>query len=725
MKRIANFIFFLICFCANAQDFNPKIVTLPENPNVEDFSFLKEELKDVQVIMIGEKSHNDGNVFEMKTKIVKYLHQEMGFNTIAFESGVYDVWKAQEDINNGENTKEAFEKSVFQIWSKTKEFQSFIAFYDINKNNLKLFGFDNQITGKYGEQKLIKDLYEYCNRNQIQITLDQEDLELQMESMYYGVFDEKDINYSEFKNSLSKVLEAVSKKQKNEEQFYWIQIIKNLMSLGESSYNKVSISSTFNTTAEDNIRDKQMANNLLAYIKKHPNEKIICWGANQHFANDMSSINESIIKDFIPMGSYIKKALKEKVYSLAAVTAYDSIFLQGKWEKAIVAQNSFEYYLKNKKKPYLFISSNQDEMKQKQSTRFFSPITFIDLQPDLVHDGYLFFNNTSQSTFIENGNILNSKTDESETNETNRFDINNFKTTTKTGDKKPIILEEVKIVNHKKESLKIIKKVIDNIKTNYPTFAFNSKMFSSIIVTVQDNTQLNLDLFFKQYDFGYNQNSNRNTKLLEEIRWNIKNGYEPTNIRNFRNLTYNNPIMYSRFLESRKFKKFGFSQIENEIYNEKEVYVIDFNTDRDHYNYTGRSLLTNYSGTIYINKKDFAIVKIIENWETKENQKEINQEFELYGWDKKYTNKELLKESITSYYNKVNDLYYLTKTEIIQSGKIADNENNSKSFEIELNALWSDFNNLNPTSIQFKDEQNTFQSKSCNKEFWETYSLTK
>lgn len=725
MKIITSFIFFLLCFSASAQYFNPKIVTLSENPNVEDFSFLKEELKGVQVVMLGEKSHFDGNVFEIKTKIVKYLHQEMGFNTIAFESGVYDVWKAQEDINNGKSTKEALGKSLFQIWSKTKEFQSFIDFYEVNKSNLKLFGFDNQITGKYGEEKLIKDLYEYCNKNQIEIALNQEDLELQMESMYYGVFDEKDISYSEFKNHLSKTLEMVSKKQKNEEQFYWMQIIENLLSMGESSYKKIAVLSTFNTTAEDNIRDKQMANNLLAYIKNHPNEKIICWGANQHFANDMSSINAPIIKEFVPMGSYVKKALKGKMYSLAAVTACDSIYINGKWEKTFVAQNSFEYYLKNKKNTHLFISSNQDEMKQKQSTRFFSPETFIDLRLDLVHDGYLFFGNTSPSTFIESENISNAGTEENIVNEANKFDINNFKKANRTGDKKPILLKEVKIVNNKKENIKIIKKVIDNIKTNYPDFAFNSKMYSNISVNVEGEVKLNLDLIFKQYDFGYSQNSNRNTKLLEEIKWNTKNGFEPTNIRNFRNLTYNNPIMYSHFLENRKFKKFGFSQNENEVYENKLVYVIEFNIDRDHYNYTNRSLRTNYSGTIYVNKEDFAIVKIIENWETKENQEEINQEFELYGWDKKYIKKELLKESITTYYSKINDLYYLIKTEIIQSGKIADNENNSKPFEIELNSFWSDFNNLNPTSIPFKEEQNTFQSKSYNNLFWDAYSLPK
>ena len=725
MKKIIIFAFLIIFFCANAQNFNPKFITLSENPNIEDFSFLKEELKNVQVFMLGEKSHFDGNVFEMKTKIIKYLHKEMGFNTIAFESGVYDVWKAQENINNGKNTKEAFEKSLFQIWSKTKEFQTFIDFYEQNKKDLKLFGFDNQITGKYGEEKLIKDLYEYCNKNQIQLNLNEGDLRLLMESIYYGDFDENDITYLEFKNSLSKTFDLISKKQKNEEQFYWKQIIKNLLSLGENSYKKISILSTFNTTAEDNIRDKQMANNLLEYLKNHANEKIICWGANQHFANDISSINTSIIKDFVPMGSFIKKELKEKMYSLASITASDSIFLQGKWEKTIVAENSFEYYLKNQKKSHLFISSNQVEMKQKQSTRLFSPETFIDLKLDLVHDGYLFFNKTSQSTFIENENVLNSKADENETITENKFEINNFKTNKNKLDKKPIILEEVKIVNNKKENLKIIKKVIEKIKINYPSFAFNSKMYSNILVKVQEEVQLNLDLTFKQYDLGYNQNSNRNTKSLDEIKWNTKNGYEPTNIRNFRNLTYNNPVMYSHFLEKRKFQKFRYSQNENEIFDNKEVYVIDFNIDRSQSNFTGRIQPTNYSGTIYVNIKDFAIIKIIENWETKANQAELNQEFELYGWNKKYTKKELIKKSITTYYNKINDFYYLTKTEIIQTGKILDIENNSKIFELKLNSYWSEFNNLNLISIQFSEEQNTFQSKNYNKQFWETYSLPK
>ena len=94
MKKNLLALLILFGFTIYSQEFNPKIITLSQNPEITDFSFLKEELKDVQVVMLGENTHFDGNVFEMKTNIVQYLHQEMGFNTIAFESGIYDVWKA-------------------------------------------------------------------------------------------------------------------------------------------------------------------------------------------------------------------------------------------------------------------------------------------------------------------------------------------------------------------------------------------------------------------------------------------------------------------------------------------------------------------------------------------------------------------------------------------------------------------------------------------------------
>jgi len=718
MNRILFFVLFGLLFLSgNAQDFNPKTLALPENPTVEDFSFLKQELKDAQVIMLGENTHFDGNVFEIKTQIIKYLYQELGFTTIAFESGVYDVWKAQENIAKGEKTKTAFEKSLFPIWSKTKEFQSFIEFFDKNKTKLKVFGFDNQITGEYGENELVKDLFSYCKQHQITFKLNNDDLELLMESITNsGVFDEGDITYEKYKTALTSLANSIDKKPKEEIHFYWKQIVQNLLALGEDSYTmKEGIVSAFYVSSDDNKRDKQMASNLLAYIKTHPNEKIICWGANVHFANDITSVKVSHLKDFISMGSYVKKEINEKMYSLACISANDSIYLNKTWNRTPIKTSSFEYFLKNKSKPHLFISSNQDEMKNIKSNRLFSPIDFIDARLDLLHDGYLFFEQIKQSTYIESdeNGVENSK------NEANLVSVE--KANKKELKSEEIILEEVLVVSYsKKFTYSIIKKAIENSSKNYPTQSFNSLQFTNIEARVENETILDFDFINIQYDQGYNQ-VDRNAKQLKEIKWNVKNDYVPTSSRQFWSLTYNNPIMYGRFLNIRKSKKFIFKIDEIKIYNNKKVYVIDFSIPRDHFTYTQRSIPSNYSGTLYINKDDFAIVKIIENWEFKES--EEDSKYDTHGWIEKYVKKEIEKETVETNFEKWNGLYYLSSSEIEITGSLYDKDKKSYPLKMYLDSSWKDFKTENPTKISYKEEQNLFDKVKSNNEFWESYFL--
>ena len=664
--------------------------------------------------MLGEKTHFDGNVFEMKTEIIKYLSQELGFNTIAFESGIYDVWKAQNNINNGEKTKTAIEKSLFTIWGRTNEFQNFITFFDKNKTTLKLFGFDNQITGEYGETELIKDLFSYCKQNQLTLNLNSDDLELLIESINSSsVFDEEDITYEKYKSALTNLLNNINKKPNDENNFYWKQIIKSLLAIGEYSYKNVPILSPFYTTSDDNIRDKQMADNLLEYIKLHPNEKIICWGANGHFVNDMTSVKTSIIKEHIPMGSYIKKELKEKVYSLAAVTATDSIYLNKTWSKTPLNKNSFEQFLKDKNKPYLFITSNQNEMKKNQLNRLFSPIDFVEARLDLLHDGYLYFNKVKQSTFIDNDEINVKKNN----------DLSKSNTSTTQEKNKSTNLEEVLILNYsKKFTYSIINKAIESISKNYPTDSFNSQQYSNIDVKIQNETVTNFDFTNKQYDRGYNQRD-RNSKQLEEIKWNIKTDFKPTNIRQFRSLTYNNPIMYSSSLNTRKSKKFVYKINEVQTYNDKTIYVINFSINRNHYTYTERQIPGNYSGVLYVNKDDFAIVKIIENWKFTENP-DLSK-YDIYGWNEKYVNKEIDTESVETNFEKIKNLYFLTSSEIEISGKLFDREKNPYNFKIYIDSNWNNFNTENPTKISYKDEIELFNKVAFHKTFWENFTTPK
>ena len=720
MRKILLTLLLIIYFTnCKSQILSPKVLDLPENPSTNDFSFLKEELKGVQIIMLGENTHFDGNVFEMKTKIIKYLYQEMGFKTIAFESGIYDVWKAKTEIEKGVKVAEALKNSLFPIWSSTKEFESFFQFYETNKTDLKLFGFDNQITGKYGDEKLFSDLFEYCNDNKIKVKLDLGDLELLFESMSKSyIFDENDISYNEFKSGLNGILKSISKIPASEASFYWTQTIKSLLVIGEMYYSKHTILSPFWVTKEDNRRDKQMADNLLAYIKLHPNEKIICWGANSHFTNDMSSITEPILKEFVPMGSYIKKELKEKAYSLASISAADSINLNKKWEKTPVNTKSFEYWLKSKNKPHLFVSSRQNEMKIKQLNRFFSPEIFVEANLDQIFDGYLFFSNVTPSTFV--ANQFNDDT----INEKNISENNTNNNTQETTNTIITNLREV-VVYGKKHPYSIVKKAIENNSKNYPSNELNSTLATNIDVKMANTTVLNMDFIANQYDKGYIER-NRSYYQLQEIRYNVKNGYDPKALRSeFFYFFGLNRIKMGRYFNNRKFKKFIYTQNEDEVLDGKEVYSIDFSTIRDHFNYTERQYFSNYSGTLYINKEDYAVVKVIENWEVVKYPENTVQEMELYGWPKKYTKREDVNETRETYFTKINNVYYLSYTHHILNGNLFDQENNKSQFTTVVKSYWNNFNTENPTLIKYKEEITVFDKVKFNESFWETFKFPK
>ncbi|MCB9425716.1 MAG: erythromycin esterase family protein [Flavobacteriales bacterium] len=726
MNTVIRVLLLLFSLISNAQDFNPKTISLPENVTVEDLSFLKDELKDVQVVMLGELDHHDGNVFEMKTKVVKYLHQYMGFKTIAFESGVYDVWKAQQEINKGEDAQKAFLKSLFGIWAGKKEFQSFINYFDSNKTDLKLYGFDSQITGVYGNKGLIDGLYEFCKKYDYSLKLNQNDLSLLIETMNKSwIYDDEDIAYNQYTKELNVLLSQIQKRSDEETHFYWGQVIKSILVIAEecNAQEKENFG-LFYASANYNYRDKQMAENLLAYVRRYPNEKIICWGASVHFVNDMSSINTPILKDYVPMGQYIKNALKEKAYSLTVINAADSWTYKSETLETPIEKGSFEYYLKNKGVSNLFVSSNQPEMRKMKSNRFFSVISFVPSRLDLLYDGYVYLDEVKKSTnidFDENDYDL----DDSQLK--NNLVVIPSKSRHSKNDlehEKPIgavVLEEV-VVYGKRATRQLVKRVIDSLKRNYPHNKIYSKVEANITATINHKKCLDVDFIANQYEKGY-FGAVRSMKELKEVQWNMRGVYEPNNLWEFYGLMRHNPIRYANFLNPRKFKKFDFVLEEVKQYNGKEVFVISFSSPRDHLTYTRRMYFSDYTGVLYINKDDFALVKVIEDWKVKKLTERQEISLNLKRPYSRYSSKEYSHERIETDFKKNGRIYYLSSTLIDIAGEVIDIEKSeSLPFTTRLDVSWSNFNTINPIKIKFKEEKLFLHDIKYNESFWNNYT---
>ena len=702
MKKTFTLFLLFFSFVFFSQNTISKSIILSEPPISNDFSFLKEELKDVQVVMLGEISHFDGNIFEAKTEIIKYLVENMGFNVIAFESGIYDLWKAQNEISRGANCKQVFRNSLFSMWGKRKEFQSFITFFETNKAKLKLFGFDHQITSTDGILNLSNDLFSYSKQINHNIKLNKEDFSLLLESISNsGMFDESDISYLIFSSELNKLKQKVIHQKNSEEKFYWSQIINGLLTLGEDAFTRQNFTSTFNCTSIDNIRDKQMAENLLAYTKQNPEAKIICWGANQHFANNLKSVKAPIIKDFMPMGTYIKTALEDKMYSLAAVTANDSIFLQNKWYHTPIKEYSFEDVLKKQfKNNHVFISAKHIETNNIKENRLFSPIAFIEGELSDFHDGYLYFPKTSLSTIDEYEDLIHNVTNKKEIVNDKKEKYINLDINQKPNE---TLIEEV-VVYSKNTPYQILKKAIGSLDKNYPNKGFSSDLKTNILIKVADTTCVDADVLAQQYDLGYVNREFRNTKKVLETKWKVSKNFQTESFKEYHGLMYNSPIQYAPLLKDNKFKKFLLNIEGTTKINNEEVIVIKFSSPRNHSTFTRRVYLSVYSGYIYINKSDNAIVKIIENWEVTDFPISFRDGYVLKNNLSKYTNKEYLNENTITEFVKENNLYFIKSTKNVVTGILYNEANDKTDYEILTTSNWSNFNILNPKIIKSNNE---------------------
>ena len=112
----------------------------PTDTDFRDLEFLKAEIGPARVVMLGEPSHGEGNVFEAKIRLMRFLQQRMGFTSLAFESGSYDLYKAQQELDAGKSAQEALANSVFPIWTGAQEFQAVLPL--IGKGGLRVAGFD-------------------------------------------------------------------------------------------------------------------------------------------------------------------------------------------------------------------------------------------------------------------------------------------------------------------------------------------------------------------------------------------------------------------------------------------------------------------------------------------------------------------------------------------------------------------------------------------------------
>lgn len=785
MKKPFISIFLLLATLVHSQELIVHELDAPNAPYYSDLEVLRPILEDKQIVMLGEMTHMYGNIFEMKARVMEFLHKELGFTTFAMESPIYEIWK----MNQKGFSPEAFNSAIFNVWHETVEFQKMVKY--IEEHKLKVIGFDSQF---FESNEFIDEFFEFCKKNKIRIRLDEDDFGIAIEEVLdFMIFEEDDFSFLTYKKELERIIKRIKALPDTEENFYWLQFTKSVLASSNTAYDTEEVLSSDFVNKSYNYRDAQMGGNLLAYIKKYPEEKIIVWADNIHLINDMSSYTQPIIKEFKSMGTYISKALGDKAYSLATLHANDSLYdnYQEKWFKTPIAEDSFEAQLLAKNKDYLFIDSNQTALKQPLNSRLLSFVDFYEGRVDQLHDGYIFLkqatlaeerfivepSNSTQAQFnlesLKNsteeikstkftGKLIDAKTEEpvpyvnlmlKETGVYRMTDQNgNYTldlpidldkkakvTFSSMGyeeyeitlqDLKEVIeltpsfesLSEVILVGHSLTPRKVLQKAIQNIKENYVQEPFNYERYRHYTNSKFDKVYVDVELTSKEYVEGYKHEVHYEPRI-EQVKWNVdlfdhKNeSFYP--IRVF----WEDAVHFANVLHKRKYKKFDLEFVISDNPKYQDVYIIKFKTNKNRFGYINRWYPSEYSGELYINKEDYAIIKVIQNWESTILEGEVKKVFA--HWFPKFKEKHMEKEEYISEYQKHADgKYYASNYFSRNYWEYINLKDEFVNYTIESTSKLYNYSQENLEVLHYDNrvENSDLNRVEYNSEFWESYN---
>lgn len=248
--------------------------------SVSEFNFreIAESIKDKRFVFLGEEHHGDLTTFQLKSELVKYLHDSLGFNILAFE-GDFFALNYQNDSINFENRDLRFYKyNIMPVWSECVFFDKFINEAFINqsdkKTKLKLVGFDCQPSGALTYRLMPLYLNGIIQKYDIDKKLFRDKLHNLMDSLFwtYKMDSNQCFRLIDF---CDEIIDSIG--ITNIQKFDLMNIL-NIKHRGESLLLRYQ-----HSEYESNVRDIRMAENLkFLTSEKYKNEKFIIWAHTLH-----------------------------------------------------------------------------------------------------------------------------------------------------------------------------------------------------------------------------------------------------------------------------------------------------------------------------------------------------------------------------------------------------------------------------------------------------------
>ncbi|MFF2796076.1 erythromycin esterase family protein [Lysinibacillus xylanilyticus] len=390
---------------------------IPAN-KFEDLEMLKPLLHDKRIVFLGESSHGVAEFNLAKTRIIQFLHQEMGYNVLAFESGLGNAMNAQGQIDK-QTAQQTMKDAIFpQWWAKET-----LPLFEYSKKTqhtdkpLKLAGLDIQLQGTFtnGDWLQNSQLAKQFDEAEKQLAKWNYSNDLKgyqkvkpgIIAVYKQIKSQVPLKEKELKAAypsephIVKLMERTFADRIRFAEEYVELTIKTIIELEQDKYD------SYLKTIE--WRDQAMMENLLWLVEEvYPTEKFIVWAHNDHIRKAQSEVKGS--PDSVKlMGERLPDIYKKYSYVLGLYMAGGETANNLREPMAVLPpiKGSIEDILSSTNEPYTFIDLRNRQNERGNSWMFEPRLSYSwgimeeSLVPRDQYDGILLIDKVSKPNYIK------------------------------------------------------------------------------------------------------------------------------------------------------------------------------------------------------------------------------------------------------------------------------------------------------------------------------------
>ncbi len=280
------------------------------------------------IVALGE-NHEDGSALRLKTELVRYLHEEAGFDRVVVEAGLFSCREMDEALDRGERPESATALCNFNWAVCSAEAFSLVEYLAETRSTsrpLRVSGIDPQLSGSAPRERLLPSIEQAL----------QEPLQPRSREAIAHLFDLRLKRTEEERNTDRDLLESLHERVARVlgADTFWVRVVDGLRFLDRDHWDFQARG--YVTYELGNARDLLMAQNLLWLKKQFPNERMILLAANSHVMRESwahprcdDPSHDHGDGPLVPMGRTVSAAIPDDYFAIAISAAAGRTGLPG------------------------------------------------------------------------------------------------------------------------------------------------------------------------------------------------------------------------------------------------------------------------------------------------------------------------------------------------------------------------------------------------------------